>query len=37
MNYGDLKAKVQSRLNRRDVTPTLIDDFTQDALRMGRR
>jgi hypothetical protein len=37
MNYGDLKAKVQSRLNRRDVTPTLIDDFTQDALRKMQR
>lgn len=37
MTYGELKDLFQKRLNRRDVTPTLVDSFLKDAIQRTQR
>ena len=37
MNYGQVKAQFQAVLNRRDITPLLIDNFIQQSIRRAQR
>jgi hypothetical protein len=37
MNYGQVKAQFQAVLNRRDITPTLTENFVQQAIQRAQR
>lgn len=37
MTYGELKTKFQSRLNRRDITASQVEDFIKSAIQRAQR
>jgi len=37
MNYGEVKAQFRAMLNRRDITPSLVENFIKSAIQRAQR